>query len=496
MGLGEISTKVLVEYKADISDLKAKVKELGGHEKALGEARLKAAEAANKGIENQIKTIGRISTGLQFANAAGIDLGGTIQKMTGIPIGGQGTAIGFMLGGPAGAAVGTLVEAMNDGFDGLVRMAKEADRAANATFTLADAIARFQDNASVAWGVLGEVRAGFAATAAAASTARSQIGDFNLMLELSGATASKKYHDQIEALNRVLKEHPDQADLVGRAIDNLNGKHDAGAKSVRSHTSALAEHAKELRRISDAYATKVTDELLEREIAPSGVSLIDGGQQSRAYEPDQNLEIRGTTAQSGGMEDWLAKTRTEQEAKTAALDAVAEATRRASAENQIFGASFASLGAVAGDVYGALIDGTDDLGATVKRASANAIKALGTEFLVKGVGQIAEGVAATASVWGAWKAPGHYAAGAKFLAAAGIAGIAAAALGGGGGGGGAGARPSAPSYNGPSNGGSSERSAPVIVVGSPFAYDSPRNQQKNAKRLTGLALGTNSVVYG
>ena len=58
MGVLDLATKVLVSYKGDISDLKSKLKELKGEEKALAEAQIKAAEDRNKALDG---TIGKLA---------------------------------------------------------------------------------------------------------------------------------------------------------------------------------------------------------------------------------------------------------------------------------------------------------------------------------------------------------------------------------------------------------------------------------------------------
>jgi hypothetical protein len=64
MGLLEISTSVLTTYRADTSDQKAKLKELGGLEKEHAAAELAAAEARNKHADNWIDKLGKV--GLAF----------------------------------------------------------------------------------------------------------------------------------------------------------------------------------------------------------------------------------------------------------------------------------------------------------------------------------------------------------------------------------------------------------------------------------------------
>jgi hypothetical protein len=131
MGIGELRSKVVVEMKYDTSDARASLKHLQGEEKKTGELRIQLAEMENKKIEQTIKNYGRLSTGLQIANMSGIDLGKSIRELTNIPIGGPGSAIGFMFGGPWGAAIGTIGEMLGgklaDAFGKSTRAARDMD---------------------------------------------------------------------------------------------------------------------------------------------------------------------------------------------------------------------------------------------------------------------------------------------------------------------------------------------------------------------------------
>ena len=70
MGLLDFTSKVLTEYKADISDHKAKIKQLTGAQKELAKAELEAAEARNKQLEDQKQGLGRIAIAAGAAFAA------------------------------------------------------------------------------------------------------------------------------------------------------------------------------------------------------------------------------------------------------------------------------------------------------------------------------------------------------------------------------------------------------------------------------------------
>jgi hypothetical protein len=79
------------------------------------------APAAPKAGKWEAK-LGEMRTGVTMGVASQLlgnagqmtDLLGTMKEITGLPIGGTGTALGFMVGGPMGAAIGTAVEATGE----------------------------------------------------------------------------------------------------------------------------------------------------------------------------------------------------------------------------------------------------------------------------------------------------------------------------------------------------------------------------------------------
>jgi len=64
MGVFELAGRVLTTYKADISDMKAKLKELSGAEKELMKARIESVEQGNRGLEDQVKGYQKVAVHL------------------------------------------------------------------------------------------------------------------------------------------------------------------------------------------------------------------------------------------------------------------------------------------------------------------------------------------------------------------------------------------------------------------------------------------------
>ena len=63
--------KVLLEYKADTSQAKAEIRSLAGAQKSAAEAELKNLEAKNKGYDNQIKMLGKVTMAFGAIAVAG-----------------------------------------------------------------------------------------------------------------------------------------------------------------------------------------------------------------------------------------------------------------------------------------------------------------------------------------------------------------------------------------------------------------------------------------
>ncbi len=64
MGLLDLNREIVTEFKADISDHKAKIRELDGAEKELAEAELQRAEARNEQMDSWLEKVGKVSLAL------------------------------------------------------------------------------------------------------------------------------------------------------------------------------------------------------------------------------------------------------------------------------------------------------------------------------------------------------------------------------------------------------------------------------------------------
>lgn len=147
--------------------------------------------------------------------------------------------------------------------------------------------------------------------------------------------------------------------------------------------------------------------------------------------------------------------------------------------------------------YGAWVSGSMSGGQAAKLFLKQTLEALGSRMAVRGIEELAEGVASLAlGPIGGVSAAAHFASAALFGAGAVAAGVASKSIGGasahGGGGGGGGSAP-APNVSGGSSGNSNAPTGPVIVVGDSFADDSPRMRQVRAKALVAKALGGGGV---
>lgn len=70
MGLLDFTSRVLTEYRADISDHKAKVRELSGEQKLLAEQELAAAKARNAALEDHMSTLTKVGLAIGAVAAA------------------------------------------------------------------------------------------------------------------------------------------------------------------------------------------------------------------------------------------------------------------------------------------------------------------------------------------------------------------------------------------------------------------------------------------
>jgi hypothetical protein len=543
MGIGELRSRVLVEYKADVSDLKAKLKGLTGDEKALGEARLKAAEAGNKAIESQIKNMGRLTTGLQAATMLGVNFGDEIKKITGIKLGG-GTAIGFMFGGPMGAAIGAVVDGiiqleehsekarvslaqlsketqglsreergmagmaddMRTAFGG-VTMAAEAQ--AKALEAAKHPINAFADAISTVGDALGQVRTALNDSWGGESEFDKALGrigkDLAMQKELLEQIRGpqQKYHEQVDALNKMLSDGEIDQTEFDRGLQKINGTITKTATHAKRATQDLAEFkamiagmgvGRDTSRLSPE-AQAYAEYQAQHEGAVADIEFQDG----------LDYERRSGSVGFGGKDfpgiasyaDVSALSVGDGGDKKAKAESFLSSTFGPIGEFDAYAQAFSALSGAVGSAMGAWIDGSQSAGAAIKAFIGESVKAVAIQMSVEALKHAAYAIGYAAI--GDPRAALHGKSAAMFAAGSIIAAGAAKALspgaGGASAGGGSASSPSAPSARGDRWMGDGQRDRPIIVVGDSFAHDSPRNQQLRARKLVNTAIGTTSGDY-
>lgn len=503
MGLSEIlglGANVVLKLKADTSDAKAKIRELSGEEKKAAEAALKLVEAENKALDSKAKRY-------QFAAQA---------------IGGVSAAIGI-------------------GKSALEAYAKTSTMAANEA-------KRFQEVGSKAYDTvmssIGKVVLATEPLVKAFSGLVESLGDIGVL----GPAA-------IGALGLAVTGNPAVAGALTLLAFATDGKTDAadalrnpGAymrQKAAARNQALIDATNTINsldpatgrlrnKVDDAYIGlgKLEQALggaVEYGLRRVGIDKWNplearkGSGERNVLDPDQlgtygsryrlgagsGSTGRAASYSNAGLDSWQAQQSAAFRAGSRGLmqpwAQQGEGIRNAqeSQLSKVFGpltefsayaAAFDTLSGAIGSALGAWIDGSMSAGKAFKAFIAEAVKGLAVQMTIEAlkhgayaIGSLAMGNFAGAAMHG--KAAAGFAAGAVVAAAAakGLASGGAASSGGG-------YSPSAPSTLGGSS--AQQNAAPVIVVGSPYAYDSPRNQQRTARRLVAMVTGTSAVEYG
>lgn len=161
-------------------------------------------------------------------------------------------------------------------------------------------------------------------------------------------------------------------------------------------------------------------------------------------------------------------------------------------EFDAYAEGFTLIKGAASTAYDAIIAGEGLTTKALKGFFKESISGIGKRMLVRGLEEVAEGIAAASNPITAPTAAGHFIAAAKFGAGAVAAGLIASQIGGGGSSGG-GYSPGAPN----SSGGSAQQQAgtsAVIVYGDSFADAPPHERQLRATRMVERALGGRQTV--
>lgn len=292
----------------------------------------------------------------------------------------------------------------------------------------------------------------------------------------------------IGGLNRLLTADPwsQAADAIGDRLKAAKVKYDAAVERAKELAAARKKLANEV-------AKATTDDLvkqLEDEVNPNSVVNKLGGQ-SAVINQGAGVPSDITSAML------LAAKVQNQAAGYAAFNA----KKNQSFLQGMFGKleefnayheAFSMISGAATTAFDALVDGTMSTGDAVKHFIADQLKALGGRMLVRGLEEVAEGIASLAlGPLGGTSAAGHFAAAAAFGVGAAAAGVAASAIGTSASSSNSAGSASSSSSSG--SGGSTSSAAPqgpIVVYGDSFSNDSPRQRQLQARRMVQKALGT------
>lgn len=545
MGILDLKARVVTEYRADTSQQKAALKELQGEEKKLAEARLKATEEANKQLEKQSK---RLQLAAAFASTFGKEIGditAKVREMTGIPIGGSGTALGFMVGGGFGAVAGTLGEligtklaewasesdiaitklatgymraveqlgAFEDGLEKarlehqkLMRQMEDADPLLGGTTRILNAQADAWQKAAIKVLAYGNALAQVQASRVSQNARAKKAAGFNLSLDAlvgGGVSQAPNLGETVDDVTaqRGLRDAQlelDAASMIGGAayadiVSKRNSKTDRKADADRLLKAGLIT-----RKEYDEYLGNKAGKFKMPKITGMGWGDLD-----LRYSTQDEMHGRQIAAnQNQPSFDQLGAMIDKQKEL---LDMRVQVDQFSSTDNfltKTFGpieqidaykTAFDGFGTVVTSAFDAWIDGTMGIGKAAKIALSGVLKNLALEAAMNSLKSFAQAATYAATPGMQFWVPGALKSGALWAGLAIAAGGAAKGLGGSGGGTSA-PSSSAPSVLGGGSSGASQGTAAVIVYGDQFAEDSPHERQLKAKRMVDRALGGRQAV--
>lgn len=548
MAIGELATKVVVQYRADTSDIKAKLKELSGEERSLAQAQLANAEAHNKGIERQIKGFQQLSIGLELTKIAGLDLGAVFKNVTGLS--GGFIAAGFAAGGAWGAAFGAAVEVgqklggvLEDIFDGgtkariaesnaYIAKMRELDDLDKLESQITNELIRQRQAMDDLDPSIGGANRAFAEHAKRLGEAKDQLIAYAVALQkvredrgtstfidrqeitlareerdartrlgvLTGGYAPAiaevkiKAAQQRDALADVRKAHADGIITGKEYTDMLSG---LGVK-FRDTTAEAKKHREAMARLASQVAKDRTDVLvvqLEAELQAvrdqqsrdnvSGI-LPRGGR--GGADPLVDSALAGFYGKGGGFESRIADNKSAgTESKLAQMFGPVD-------EISGYTMAFDTLSGAVGSAMTAWIDGSMSAGKAFKAFIAEAVKGIAVQMAMEALKHGAYAIGALA-IGDAKGAALHGTSAAKFAAGAVAASIAAKALGGSGGSAGVGGGASGGGSPSGSGGQAQPGTQTIIAYGDSFAEDSPRQRLLRAGRIVSRVRGSSGIEY-
>jgi hypothetical protein len=512
--LGLVS-KVVVEYKADTSDIKAKLKELSGEERKLHEQRLRDAEAENKRLDRQVKNLGVLAAGIAASAVAvaaakrgmeayaktSAEAAAEVDKLKNnvgrafntieVAIGRVVVALAPLIEGLAKVAqfsasgLGDLAMLATGDTDGLYRKHGLAKDRQTGERYLSDAREMYIRNAG------GGDNPFIAARAAA---------EFDRQQKLNAQRDALEH----ESNARVARSVMDAAGVFRDGINTVGGFIHGRLNDPWASKPAKMGRRGARRDLPFISTSEYTDPLvaqLEAEIEAdrAAQSAADTSSMIRGFVPTGGIPA------GGGVDAAMTKfygaggemSRRSAEAYGAfqgeKAQSFLEKTFGPVGEFDVYANAFTALSGAVGSAMTAWIDGSMSAGQAFKAFIAEAVKGIAVQMAMEALkhGAYAIGNLAIGNVAGASM---HAKSAALFAAGAAAAAGAAKGLHGSGSGG-AGYSPGAPSYSGPNRGGAQQGSAVTIVYGDSFADDSPRQRQLKAKKMVNTAIGTSAVEY-
>jgi hypothetical protein len=478
MSLISFASKVLVEYRADTSDIKAKIRELSGEEKKLEQQRLAAAEAGNKDIDQKVKKYALWGAGIAATTVA-------------INVASNALDAYAKTSSKATEEVDRFKAAASDAFGGL------QNAIAKATLNLLPLL----EGLNALTSKLGEAARNPVFVKFLEAQADKDWRDAGGWTGDVVGTAAIGADIQRKAQNaRVGNSISDGISQMYRGLDMLSGAFAADAWAAKSSGGKAGGNGPSGSAVAGDLAGSTSNNWLD--------ALGEGVKQSEQERKDaewaegwRELDVgslRDPQFSPDAASDWFAKDKA-QLAAAGARESFLEQRFGKLEEWDAYKTAFDTLTGAVTTGLDAWIEGSASAGDAVRAFIGDAVKGIAIQMTVEALkhGAMAIGSLAMYDYAGAathGKAAAAFGAGAAVAIGlarglnAGYGGGGAPAVGGGGGSG----------YTGPNtasgSAGSGERGRDVIVVyGDDFAEDNPHERQLKARRIvhsvTGNSLG-------
>lgn len=536
-------------YKADISDHKAKIKELSGDQRKMAEEHLKNLEKQNKSLDDHIKMIGKVTIAIGAVTAAGVALwqgwehnvkkaqlannvlwsdvsrlkagfGGLRSEMQTLETTNKLSHAAFKLTGDQMEIVGKSIR----------QLVREGASWEEATQKVTDSVVKLEGDALKDFGI--RVRESKTDAEKFGAIMESLAGKAGKLTDATktGAESMQAYQAKFtDAMDRIKDGLGRVAEVIVKIVDlipddwlDMSGAAPGASKVLRDFAPKFIDNIGrnvELTstRLIATYgvggrynATRIETPALPA-AKPTPAPRGDGKPQPIGYtlgdtEYGSSSAVVGGLGTIGGAYGGYGNVSTGMlntagwNAQLAGLNAHHEQTQ--SLLEKTFGpieqfnaysAALEGFTAVAQASFSAWIDGSKSIGAAAREAAAsvlqaNAVKLLGEAIQhgVYAVGSLAFGDLRGAAQHGIAAAKATAGAAALGILAKGLHSSSSGASSGGGGG-------AAPTGGGGGSGAAPAGGTYVITYNDSFATDSPLNQQRRARRMVESVLGSPGV---